>query len=347
MRLQPQVATEGSPELEDPYPGLELVLRKSRLATLYDISVGRLCVTDERPKAKEKCPSPEGTVVRPDGKVLGGSLTRTRAQTLAPSPSPTPTPTPTLTKVLGKRTSDGSVVTGDLARAPGDAPAPGQVIATNTTLKPDGATTVGPDGQTLACSTVVGSGGRPMGQLLPDGDRPRRPFREFLAPVVRSRREKSAASPRTRRSSITSPFGSPRRLSKLRDTGARLDAVPLLAIKFEKVRSAAPDFLLPERPGQLLLGLDGAGAVGWRNADGSIVGLGPDDAGGAPGPLLVRNSIVRPDGAAVPVPMGTRMRKVSEGASNPTPHPNPNPNPTPGPALSSNPHPHLSPSPSL
>ena len=186
-----------------------------------------------------------------------------------------------------------------------------------------------------------------MGQLLPDGDRPRRPFREFLAPVVRSRREKSAASPRTRRSSITSPFGSPRRLSKLRDTGARLDAVPLLAIKFEKVRSAAPDFLLPERPGQLLLGLDGTGAVGWRNADGSIVGLGPDDAGGAPGPLLVRNSIVRPDGAAVPVPMGTRMRKVSEGASNPTPHPNPNPNPTPGPALSSNPHPHLSPSPSL
>ena len=347
MRLQPQVATEGSPELEDPYPGLELVLRKSRLATLYDISVGRLCVTDERPKAKEKCPSPEGTVVRPDGKVLGGSLTRTRAQTLAPSPSPTPTPTPTLTKVLGKRTSDGSVVTGDLARAPGDAPAPGQVIATNTTLKPDGATTVGPDGQTLACSTVVGLDGRPMGQLLPDGDRPRRPFREFLAPVVRSRREKSAASPRTRRSSITSPFGSPRRLSKLRDTGARLDAVPLLAIKFEKVRSAAPDFLLPERPGQLLLGLDGTGAVGWRNADGSIVGLGPDDAGGAPGPLLVRNSIVRPDGAAVPVPMGTRMRKVSEGASNPTPHPNPNPNPTPGPALSSNPHPHLSPSPSL
>ena len=369
MRLQPQVATEGSPELEDPYPGLELVLRKSRLATLYDISVGRLCVTDERPKAKEKCPSPEGTVVRPDGKVLGGSLTRARAQTLTltptptstltptptltptltPTPTPTPIPTPTPTKVLGKRTSDGSVVTGDLARAPGDAPAPGQVIATNTTLKPDGATTVGPDGQTLACSTVVGSDGRPMGQLLPDGDRPRRPFREFLAPVVRSRREKSAASPRTRRSSITAPFGSPRRLSKLRDTGARLDAVPLLAIKFEKVRSAAPDFLLPERPGQLLLGLDGTGAVGWRNADGSIVGLGPDDAGGAPGPLLVRNSIVRPDGAAVPVPMGTRMRKVSEGASNPTPHPNPNPNPTPGPALSSNPHhspltSHLSPS---
>ena len=77
VRLQPQVATEGSPELEDPYPGLELLLRKSRLATLYDISVGRLCVTDERPKAKEKCPSPEGTVVRPDGKVLGRSLTRT------------------------------------------------------------------------------------------------------------------------------------------------------------------------------------------------------------------------------------------------------------------------------
>ena len=72
-----------------------------------------------------------------------------------------------------------------------------------------------------------------MGQLLPDGDRPRRPFREFLAPVVRSPREKSAASPRTRRSSITLPLGSPRRLSKLRDTGhARLDPVPLLAITF-------------------------------------------------------------------------------------------------------------------
>ena len=184
-----------------------------------------------------------------------------------------------------------------------------------------------------------------MGQLLPDGDRPRRPFREFLAPVVRSRREKPPASPRKRRSSITSPFGSRRRLSKLRDNGEELDAVPLLAIKFEKVKSAASDFLLPERPGQLLVGLDGAAAVGWRNADGSIVGLGPDDAGGAPGPLLVRNSIVRPDGAVVPMPVGTRTRKVSEGDSNPTPDPNPNPSPTPGPALSSNPHHSPSPSP--
>ena len=97
--------------------------------------------------------------------------------------------------------------------------------------------------------------------------------------------------------------------------------MPLIAIKFEKVKSAAPDFLLPEKPGQLLVGLDGTGAVGWRHADGSIVAPGPDDAGGAPGPLLVRNSIVRPDGAAVAVPMGTRMRRDSEGVSNPNPNP--------------------------
>ena len=93
--------------------------------------------------------------------------------------------------------------------------------------------------------------------------------------------------------------------------------MPLIAIKFEKVKSAAPDFLLPEKPGQLLVGLDGTGAVGWRHADGSIVAPGPDDAGGAPGPLLVRNSIVRPDGAAVAVPMGTRMRSDSEGILQP------------------------------
>ena len=101
MRLGPQEAAEGSPKLEYPYPGLDLLLRKSRLATLYDISVGRLCVTDERPKAKEKCPSPEGTVIRPDGKVLGGSLPRTpkpeqqpqpQAPNLNPYPSPNPKP---------------------------------------------------------------------------------------------------------------------------------------------------------------------------------------------------------------------------------------------------------------
>jgi len=71
VRLKPQLAAEDSHEQEDPCPGLELVLRKSRLANLYDISFGRLCITDERPKSKEKCPSPEGTVVRPNGEVLG------------------------------------------------------------------------------------------------------------------------------------------------------------------------------------------------------------------------------------------------------------------------------------
>ena len=99
----------------------------------------------------------------------------------------------------------------------------------------------------------------------------------------------------------------------LHDHGESLDAVPLLAIKFEKVRSDAPAFLLPARPGQLLVGLDGAGAVGWRNPDGSIVAPGPDDAGGAPGPLLARNSIVRPDGVVVRAPAGTRGGADAEG----------------------------------
>ena len=100
VRLEPQAAAEDEQEREIPCPGLELVLRKSRLATLYDLSIGRLCITDERPKAKEKCPSPEGTVVRPDGKVLGKTLTltltrtRTRTRTLNPDPILNPTPNP-------------------------------------------------------------------------------------------------------------------------------------------------------------------------------------------------------------------------------------------------------------
>eukprot|EP00964_Phaeocystis_antarctica_P139547 scaffold104323_cov45-Phaeocystis_antarctica.AAC.3 len=110
VRLEPQAAAEDEPEGREvpcpgpgvPCPGLELVLRKSRLATLYDLSIGRLCITDERPKAKEMCPSPEGTVVRPDGKVLGKTLTltltltrtRTRTRTLNPDPILNPTPTP-------------------------------------------------------------------------------------------------------------------------------------------------------------------------------------------------------------------------------------------------------------
>ena len=163
---------------------------------------------------------------------------------------------------------------------------------------------------------MLASDGRPLGRLLPDGDRPRHPFREFLAPVVRTRREKpSATSPHKRRSTIPSPFGSRRRLSKLHDHGESLDAAPLLAIKFEKVRSDAPAFLLPAAPGQLLVGLDGAGAVGWRNPDGSIVAPGPDDAGGAPGPFLARSSIVRPDGVVVrdDAPAGTRPCADAEG----------------------------------
>ena len=231
----------------------------------------------------------------------------------APSPKPR---ADAHAQVLGKRISDGSVVTGDRAISSRGAPAPGQVIATNTTLKPDGTTTAGPDGRSLACSTVLASDGRPLGRLLPDGDRPRHPFREFLAPVVRTRREKpSAASPHKRRSTIPSPFGTRRRLSKLHDHGESLDAAPLLAIKFEKVRSDAPAFLLPAAPGQLLVGLDGAGAVGWRNPDGSIVAPGPDDAGGAPGPFLARSSIVRPDGVVVhcDAPAGTRACADAEG----------------------------------
>ena len=108
VRLEPQGVAEDEPEgrevpcpgLGVPCPGLELVLRKSRLATLYDLSIGRLCITDERPKAKEMCPSPEGTVVRPDGKVLSKTLTltltrtRTRTRTLNPVPILNPTPNP-------------------------------------------------------------------------------------------------------------------------------------------------------------------------------------------------------------------------------------------------------------
>ena len=219
-RLEPRPAAQDSEEQEAPCPGLRLILRKTRLASLYHVSVGRLCITDERPKAKEKCPSPEGTVVRLDG------------------------------RVLGKRISDGSVVTGDLS---GGAPAARRVIATNTTLKPT--TAAGPDGEMLECSTVVGSDGQSLGQLQPDGDRPKHPFREFLAPVVRTRRESPASPSRRRSSGSTSSFSSGGALlSKLalpRHDGVGLHAAPLLEVKFEKVKSAAPAFLLPEKPGQL------------------------------------------------------------------------------------------------
>ena len=81
------MVAEDTAEQEEGCAGLELVLRKSRLANLYDISIGRLCVTDERPKAKERCPSSEGTVLRPDGKVLGKRYAE-------PQPRPTPNPDP-------------------------------------------------------------------------------------------------------------------------------------------------------------------------------------------------------------------------------------------------------------
>ena len=86
------MVAEDTVEQEEGCPGLELVLRKSRLANLYDISIGRLCVTDERPKAKESCPSSEGTVLRPDGKVLGKRYAEPQ-----PTPTPNPHPHPTQT----------------------------------------------------------------------------------------------------------------------------------------------------------------------------------------------------------------------------------------------------------